>query len=293
MEMKEKFIKKNLSQKSLDIINQADEIMKEYDKIGMVLTLRQLYYQFVARGYIENSEKSYDKIGTKISDGRLLGKLDWSMIEDRGRIPNLIHHWDNVQRIFDSASSAYTRDKWEGQEYYIEVWIEKEALINVIEGVCQEYNVASFACKGYVSQSAMYNASRRFELKKNSGFTPILIYLGDHDPSGMQMTEDIFNRIELFMGGVKVERLALNMNQVEEFNPPPNPAKMEDTRAKGYIKKYGTKSWELDALPPMEFYNLISNTLDQYTDKAIMNKIIAEEAQMKEKIKAMVSKLDI
>ena len=93
-----------------------------------------------------------------------------------------------------------------------------------------------------------------------------MIHLGDHDPSGIDMTRDIGDRLALFDAETTVRRIALNMNQVEAYSPPPNPAKLTDARANGYITRYGNQSWELDALDPTTLDALITSTIDEFRD---------------------------
>lgn len=86
-----------------------------------------------------------------------------------------------------------------------------------------------------------------------------VFYLGDHDPSGIDMTRDVADRLRLFSDftPIEVERLALNMDQIDELNPPENPAKMTDSRAKDYVEKFGQSSWELDAVKPDALATLV------------------------------------
>ena len=92
--------------------------------------------------------------------------------------------------------------------------------------VAERLRVPYFACRGYVSQSESFAAGVRFADHFRRRQTPIVFHLGDHDPSGIDMTRDNADRLHLFAGQrVEVRRLALNMEQIEEFNPPPNPAK--------------------------------------------------------------------
>ena len=108
--------------------------------------------------------------------------------------------------------------------------------------------------------------------------------MGDHDPSGIDMTRDIEERLSLFGANVEIKRIALNMEQVEEYNPPPNPAKVTDSRAKNYIKRYGDSSWELDALEPRMLDNLIKSHIEEHLDvdkfKMAMNKQEQERQQL-------------
>ena len=256
---------KNFSPSSLSVIEQANEIIDEYVADGLKLTLRQLYYQFVSRDLIANKQSEYKRLGSIINDARMAGLVDWDSIEDRTRNLRSDSHWDDPGDIMKSVVSSFRLDRWEGQQYRVEVWIEKEALIGVIASICSELDVPYFACKGYVSASEMWNASQRFKYIFTAQ-KPVIIHLGDHDPSGIDMTRDIDDRQNLFEGSAIINRIALNFDQVEKYNPPPNPAKLSDSRASGYIAKYGAYSWELDALEPRTMRNLISDTIAQYRD---------------------------
>jgi len=274
------YIEKKFQAKTLEIISLANEIIEEYQAQGMDLSLRQLYYQFVARGYLPNRKKEYDRLGDIIGDARLAGLIDWSAIEDRTRELKQLNHYSDPGEIIRLASRWFRLDHWEGQEYRPEVWIEKNALIGVISGICNELDVAHYACIGYVSLSEMWRASERYEDMNAIDQKPIIIHLGDHDPSGMDMTRDISDRQDIFsFDSVEVIRIALNMNQVEEHNPPPNPAKLTDSRAPDYIRRYGPDSWELDALDPITLRNLIEDHVLSYRDDTIYEEVLYRERE--------------
>lgn len=116
---------------------------------------------------------------------------------------------------------------------------------------------------------------------------PVVLHLGDHDPSGIDMTRDIADRLALFSGGVEIKRLALNMDQVEQYSPPPNPAKTTDSRYIGYIDLYGDESWELDALEPSVMAGLIEDAVKQLRDDDVYEAVLAEEEQEKERLRAI------
>ena len=280
--MKIAYIEKRFTESSSAIIQKANEIIDEYRLEGLYLTLRQLFYQFVSRDLIPNEQKSYKRIGSIISDARLAGLVDWGAIEDRTRNVKGLQHWDSPGQIIRAASRGFRLDHWEGQDFVPEVWIEKEALVGVIEDVCNSLDVSFFACKGYVSQSEMWGAAQRFQEIHKQDQTPMIIYLGDHDPSGVDMTNDITGRQEMFGGAYVVKRIALNMDQIEEFKPPPNPAKLTDSRCKNYIEKYGRKSWELDALEPRILRDLIEKTVKDYRDDGILQTVLDRENEHKD-----------
>jgi hypothetical protein len=251
---------------SLATIQQANQIIDAYRAQGYVLTLRQLYYQFVARDLIPNNMRSYKRLGSVINDGRLAGLIDWAAIEDRTRNLESLSHWDTPADIVQAVAEQFNVDRWENQPNRIEVWIEKDALTGVIERVCQRWDVAYFSCRGYTSQSELWGAAMRLRGYSKAGQQPVVLHFGDHDPSGKDMTRDIEDRFRMFGAKVDVRRLALTMGQVDEYGPPPNPAKLTDSRAQGYIAEFGDDSWELDALEPAVIEGLIEAEIESIVD---------------------------
>ena len=272
-----KYQDKRFSPDSALVIVQADSIIQAYQAQGLNLTLRQLYYRFVAGGLLPNQQREYKRLGTIINDARLAGLLDWDAIEDRGRSVNPITAWSNPADIIHSAASSYAIDLWDGQDYRVEVWVEKQALEAVIENAARALATPSLACKGYLSQSEMWRAAQRMQQWERLGYQTVIIHLGDHDPSGIDMTRDTADRLHLFKVNVTVNRIALNMNQITQYNPPPNPAKMTDTRAGNYVANYGHSSWELDALDPATLHTLIQNEIKKYLDASKYNAKVQQQ----------------
>jgi len=281
------YIQKNFTAASLRVIAEANAIIEEYALQGFSLTLRQLYYQFVARDLIPNKQTEYKRLGSIINDGRMAGLIDWKYIEDRTRNLEKNSFWDSPQDIIDSVRESYRLDLWKGQEYRPEVWIEKEALVGVIEGICKELDVPYFACRGYTSQSEQWRAAIRFSGYIRDGQRPVILHFGDHDPSGIDMTRDNRDRLGTFGIVLPVRRLALNMAQVEEYNPPPNPAKMTDSRFEGYVREYGDQSWELDALEPKLIAGLIEENVVDLRDEVVYQDRVAEMELTRETFSAL------
>jgi hypothetical protein len=263
----ETFITKEFRKSSLAIIDQADAIIRAYQSDGYTLTLRQLYYQFVSRDLIPNNDKEYKKLGSVIADARLAGLLPWDGIEDRGRSMNGWLVEEDIDTILEDLPYAYAADRWADQDRYIEVWVEKEALASVVERAVRPMRVGYMACKGYLSVSEAYRAGKRMEAARDAGKEPLVIHLGDHDPSGLDMTRDNRDRLEILSyGEVEVQRIALNRDQIDQYSPPPNPAKITDSRAADYIARHGRTSWELDALEPAVLVGLIRDAIRPHID---------------------------
>jgi hypothetical protein len=261
------YVEKTFRKSSLAVIQQANKILREYGAAGFDLTLRQLYYQFVARDLIPNTQKSYKRLGSIINDARLAGLIDWSYIVDRTRNLRALGHWDEPSDIIESAAASFRVDLWETQPYYCEAWIEKDALVGVLERICNELDIPFFSCRGYTSQSELWGAAQRIIRETGDGRSAVIFHLGDHDPSGIDMTRDITERFRMFGAKVDVRRLALNMDQVEQYDPPPNPAKLTDSRCAGYMAEHGSSSWELDALNPSVISDLIRSNAEELIDE--------------------------
>ena len=283
------YVRKDFGDAALGIIERADQICRAYAAQGFDLTLRQLYYQFVARGFIPNKDTEYKRLGAIINDARLAGLLDWKFIVDRTRNIKELSHWESPADIIETTSKAYNRNLWADQIERVEVWIEKDALVGMIEGVCKRNDVAFFSCRGYTSQSEMWGAAQRLESYIDEGANMVtIIHLGDHDPSGIDMSRDILDRLTLFMdvdgydaggGSLDLRRIALNMDQVRHYNPPPNPAKLTDSRVRSYISHYGSQSWELDALDPRVLDSLIQAEIEGHRDEELWDAAVAVQAE--------------
>lgn len=282
--MKIKYMERKFTRKNISTVNIINDIISEYSRQGYELTLRQTYYQLVARGVIENTERSYKRTGELISNARLAGLISWDAITDRTR--NLKGGASNLtpEKRIELAAQYFHLSKWTHQPNYVEIWVEKDALIDVVGRACFKTDTPYFSCRGYCSQSEMWQAAQRFIRRKNLEGRYI-IYLGDHDPSGVDMPRDIAERMKLFGADVEIKRVALTMEQIHNFNPPPNPAKITDTRFKAYIKKYGQHCWELDALEPVFLSELIDAAIRPLMDDDIVAQTLALEARQREELR--------
>lgn len=294
---------KKISPQRMAVINQANAICERYAEQGLVLTLRQLYYQFVARGLVPNEQCEYDRLGDICKDARMGGHMDWDHLIDRTRNLASWKTYRGPQEALEELAQKYHRDLWAPQRKRIEVWIEKDAAIGVVEGVCSSNSVPYFSCRGYTSVSEMHEAAQRIRWHIEAGNEVTILHIGDHDPSGLDMSRDIEDRLRMFIsrdwaglhmgpgqwtrgeirrsmlehmsskGNVwattpwQVKRIALTYDQVEQYNPPPNPVKQSDARFQRYVDDTGLmESWELDALEPTVLQELIQSELDAVRD---------------------------
>ena len=296
-----------------DVLSHAKAIAYEYKSNGLSLTIRQLYYQFVARGLMPSGQNHYKRVVDTLSKARYSGKLDNDLIEDRTRTVHqgdFTRNDDQVGPALQKAAQwvqqipewALARSRWYGQEKHVSVWVEKEALAGIFEPVCKSLGVSWLACKGCPSVSALwdwvkYSREHRQQTTYDKCHSSIILYFGDHDPTGFMIPRAAQDGIEKLQRSdqglewmdteerenfeyefadsfeyldVHVERVALNMNQIRQYNPPPFWAKTSDTRFKGYVREHGTTdAWELDALDPKVLRSLINQEVEKHFDRDV------------------------
>ena len=285
---------------TINLIRAITGIIEKYQDKGIRMTLRQLYYQLVAADIIPNDDRVYKKLSTLLTDSRYIGIVDWEAIEDRVRVPRVPSEWDSIPDIVESAIASFRLPRWAGQDYYVELLTEKDALSSILAPIAFKWHVTFCVNRGYTSATAMYDIFQRVFSAVQKGKKAILLYLGDHDPSGLDMIRDIELRIQEFLivKGIPINRngyvkpIALTQQQIKEYSPPPNPAKITDPRAKSYIKKYGRKSWEVDALPPDVMISLVEESIKSYIDIDIWQTVLDEEEGQKKKLQTILDETD-
>lgn len=274
--------------KAQETLGNAREIAEEYDGN---LTVRQLYYQLVARGFIPNSQESYKRLVSILSEARLSGDFPFEWLLDRTRQART-GRFTGDQTIVDSAldnaarelrqapESWLWRDRWYGQRTYVSVWVEKEALAGVFEEPCEELGVAWFVLRGYSSLSALSQWVDNASAATSGGSSIdecVVLYFGDHDPDGWEIPRSAERNVEaiaevrdIFLPPVTFRRVALVRDHIDLYNPPPFPAKETSSRYASYVKEHGIEdAWELDALRPEVLDRLIRDRIADYFDEEI------------------------
>ena len=316
-----------------DIVTHAREIAEGYRDQGLRLTVRQLYYQFVARGLLGSGQQPYKRIVAALSEARYEGRFPMDLIEDRGRDAGSGCHSlceDDVDRALAKCRDTIgqlddiyvRRDRWYGQDVFVSVWVEKEALSGVFEDPCNRLGVGLFACRGYPSVSSLYQWLKHLDravcedreeddggdMRAGTAKRSVILYFGDHDPDGWEIPrssrrnldrliqcedqdtgEPLFPRLRDGEVDIQLVRVALNMDQVRRYNPPPFEAKISSSRCAGYVAEHGTHdAWELDALDPAVLRDLIQSSVGRYWDAEVYRrsqKVIKERrAQLREKM---------
>lgn len=279
---KEKFRDElRLSKKNKELLDRINSIIDEYAEDGYKLTLRQAYYQLVSRDIILNKKAEYAKLSSLIVKGRMFGIVDWDAIEDRLRIPYRPYWVEDIPSAIDDTIDQYRLDRQKRQDTYIEVWVEKDALSGILKRITSHYHVRLMVNRGYCSCTALHDAYERFEWREKRGDKTIILYFGDHDPSGLDMIRDIKARLNEFGAYPTIKHIGLTQEQIKKYDPPTNPAKITDPRAKWYIQKYGNVSWEVDALSPQVLHQIIKDNIEAVIDMDLFEKQILQEEKDK------------
>ncbi|HPB88478.1 MAG TPA: hypothetical protein PLP59_13240, partial [Thermotogota bacterium] len=269
------------------IIEVVREVAARY-KDYLPLTLRQIYYQLVSAGIIENNKSSYGGLSRMLKTARLNGEVEWEWMEDRTRYKHELYSDRDANEYVEWQKEAfldnYRRDLSQSQPNYIEIWIEKDALSGLFKPVCDTYHVPLVVCKGYLSISFQHLYVLRVEAARRNGQHPVVIYFGDFDPSGVDMFE---NYQECFsenfgVNDIRFVRGALNFEDIAGYGllNDPEALKDSDKRSKKFIEKYGRYAVELDAVPPDKLVERITETLFNYFDVELFeeqNEIYHEE----------------
>ncbi len=260
--MKRMFVKRRFNLITMSIINMVNEIVEEYINDNLKLTIRQLFYQFVSRGFFPNQQKKYDMLSLIVSRARLSGYIDWDAFEDRSRFIHQEHRWD-----YPKMEIKFKSDQWKDYPIKPEIWVEKDALSGIVERVCSPLCVDYLPCRGYPSQSALWSFYNRY-FSSNQKIK--ILYIGDHDPTGLIISKNLSQRLNEFNIETKIKRIALNFDQIDKYKLHPNPAKRSDSNADSYIGDYGVNTWEVDALDPVILSNIIRQSIEDVKNEKDM-----------------------
>lgn len=268
------------------IIEQALDVLSMYEP--GVLTIRALHYQLVSRG-MTNDIQHYKRVVAAAGVARWDGRIAFDAFSDREREmasetagnPVFLEDEINTGKAQVQAwMNAYSRNRWENQPYYPEVFIEKKALEGVFLKACSSNHVALGACKGYPSITFLYEASLRFMEAEDRGKQPIILYFGDYDPSGEDIPRVLEDNLKrLGCSSIEVRRIALNESQVIDWNLPPAPTKATDTRSVNWT---GIGQVELDAVKPEKLISLLEAALADIFDYDLYDILMEEEENERE-----------
>lgn len=265
-----------LHKKTIVIFEIAKGILARHNP----MTVRQIYYQLVSRQVIENSLSSYKSMCNALVEARKRGIIPWDWIEDRLRVPRIVSMWDGLSDFAETAINAYRRNVWADQAWFVEIWLEKDALSGIFEDVLKPFGITLNVGRGYDGWTSIHNAALRYR----DGANVIIFYYGDFDPSGEDMVRNLRERLAFFQSRPKIIKKALTHEDIKTYDLPPDFTKKTDTRAKNFISKHGDVSVELDALPIDILKQKIIEGIELYIDLEALERIKQLEITEKQKI---------
>lgn len=260
------------------LLGKIQEIIKEYTENDLVLTCRQIHYQLVSRNLIANTEKDYKMITNLIKDARMSGVIDWKVIVDRNRTSSSPYCVESVPDAIARELESYRLDRMRNQKVYVEVMIEKMAIYEIVENVTSWYGIKLTGDKGNCSKTILYDISKRLLRAQSEGKKCVILYIGDHDPSGLMMIDSIIETISLMgVQDFEFRPIALTYEQAIKYNLPPNDVKVKDTNSPKYVQAYGEYSWECDALPTKILQDLLDSEIRSTIDLQKFWEILDQE----------------
>lgn len=263
--------------KTLNLIEKSYRVLNEYNP----MTLRQVYYQLVAQHVIDNKISEYKRLSNALVKARQEGIIPWEYVEDRVRNPRVVSMWQGLPDFFKTVKNAYRKNIWDNQSLYIEVWLEKDALSGIFTDITGDYGVTLVVGRGYNSWSAYKEATERF-----NSFDKLvnILYFGDFDPSGEDIVRALRDSLNFFGSSPEIEKVALTMQDVRDYDLPPDFTKKTDTRSAKFVKHYGDIAVELDALPLPILQQKIRDSIENRLDMNAFGQTLIIEAQERKKL---------
>jgi len=263
--------------KSQVIIKAIEEVLNNVE--GAVST-RQMYYQLISIGVIPPTSSGYNKIQRLLVQLRREGIIKQNRICDRTRNKHQRPSWNGLTDILEACKIQYRRDYWSEQDVATFISVEKQSLEGVFSEVCDEFGVGLFVLRGYPSYSLLYDWAQEIRELNEMGKQVKIYYFGDFDATGVHIDESVASQILEFGAKFTFKRIGILPEDIDRYNLLTLPVKHSDSRSKAFIKKYGSKCVELDALPPNELKRrireVIANNID-LTKWEHMEKIEDEE----------------
>lgn len=265
------------SLKSVELIATAFNILE----VIHPASVRAVCYQLFIRKLLTSMSKNEtNRVSTQLRDARERGVIPWAWIVDETREVECVNAWEDPAAYVETVKRSYRRDRWTDQPCRIEVWSEKGTVRGTLAPVLHEYGVPFRVMHGYGSATAVHDVAVQ---SAGSEKPTVALYVGDWDPSGLHMSEvDLPTRIPQYGGDVLIARIALTRRQIEVGDLPFFEAetKKGDSRFEWFVKRYGRRCWELDALNPTTLRDAVEAAIWSRLDLPIWRRAAqAEEAE--------------
>jgi hypothetical protein len=268
----------------------ADGVLKVFEKYEPPLGVRQVYYQLAASlGLVPLSQKGYREAARVMLRMRELEIVPWGDFCDRARERHRPGQWADVHDFMETVNGAFRKDKWRSQPEHVEFWLEKDALSAFVKDVLDPYGNPLCVVRGFSSATFLHECAAALSHIKKPKF---IYYLGDHDPSGLSIEDSIKKRLTEFGAEFTFKRIAVTLDDTKTYNLRPLEAKKTDTRTPKYVKKHGTATIELDALPPDVLRQRIIDAVEKHIDADEWRRAERAERVERESVLELTSRLE-
>ncbi|MCX6619673.1 MAG: hypothetical protein NTY38_01060 [Acidobacteria bacterium] len=250
-------------------------------------TLRGLFYQLVSRGTVEKTEAEYKTtVGRLLTEMRRAGDIPFGWIADNTRWMRKPRTYDSLQSMLELTKDTYRRALWNDQDEYVEIWLEKDALAGLLYQETEPWDVPLMVTRGYPSVSYLYEAA---EAIADADKPAYLYYLGDHDPSGRDITRATEKGLREFAPYAEIhfERVAVTEEQIHSLRLPTRPTKTTDSRSRGFAGE----SVEVDAIPAASLRSLIRGCIERHIDPIRLRKTEMVETAERETLARILGNL--
>jgi hypothetical protein len=297
------------SQKRLDLVQLANEILEEIQPASV----RAVCYQLFIRGLIPSMEKAQtNRVSTLLRDAREEGEIPWEHIAQEGREIESIATWADPEAYARATMMSYRRNKWSGQPSRIIVVSEKGTVRGTLGPVLDQYEVDFLPIGGYASATRVKDLAR----EGDEDHPLLVLYLGDHDPSGRGMSDhDLPRRLlryaiddpdtnretkdelreasdetvasDLEDHGIEIRRIALDQDDCAALGHDmgfPARDKIKDPRYRGFVQRFGDRCWELDAMNPNDLRDRVTEAIEAELDREEWDRYVTAEKVERESI---------
>jgi hypothetical protein len=244
-----------MAQRSLDLI----EAMYAKAEAAQPITGRGVGYKLFTAGIIPSMARSeMQRVYRLLKEAREQGDIPWEWIVDETRSLERTATWADPAAYARSVVRSYRRDFWNQQPVRCEVWSEKGTVRGVLGPVLDQYAIGFRVMHGYSSATTVYDVSQ-----DDNGRELIALYVGDFDPSGLNMSEvDLPKRLSEYGGDhITLSRIALTREHVNGLPSFPATDKHKDPRYKWFRANYGDRCWELDAMDPNDLRDCVAEAI--------------------------------
>jgi hypothetical protein len=273
---------RGMARHSLELI----DAMYSIAEAAQPITGRGVGYKlFVADLISSMSKQDMRRVYRLLKEARERGIIPWDWIVDETRSIERVSTWSNPAAYARAVSLSYRRDFWDQQPHRTMGLSEKGTVRGVLRPVLDELAVGFFPVHGFSSATAAHDLAM-----DDDGRDLILLYVGDYDPSGMNMSEhDLPTRFAKYDGDhIKLRRVALTREHLRGLPSFPATDKRDDPRYGWFVRNYGDTCWELDAMDPNDLRDCVEREIMGLIEPVAWARCEAVNAAEQESLKTIL-----